>query len=490
MKRPDLHGPERRLLALAAAIGILSFVTTLAYFYRAPAFDDAFITATFARNLAHGYGLSWTPGGDTFYGPTSLPFTLLLALAERLSLDGPTAARWLGAIGWGVAHACLFLIAVTFFSRPMAAIATAWSAVLLIGPRWSVGMETGLYVAVIIAALLAVQSQAWRTSFALAVTAAALRPDGLIMIGVVGIALLCRTRQPWRSRLVLAARAASPALMAALVGAAIILAFLGTVIPNSLSAKRLFPCDVAGCISPAGLFDALATYVGIGTATFLSVFAVVGMLRLLAARAWGAWPLLFSALGYLTVFTVAKAPGSVWYYAPLAPAIVLCSAYGVAGPWPFRSRSVRWIGAVSLVVAAALTTNTVFAMQHGVAKDGVESARAAVTDRILRDMSERHRAATSVLSFEVGYLGYRIPGKVIDLLGVVTPGLRPCLQGENGSDVLARLAPDYVVVIDQPYVGTACIAGAAELAADYVLLTKVSRDFGHYMDNYVVYRRR
>lgn len=56
--------------------------------------------------------------------------------------------------------------------------------------------------------------------------------------------------------------------------------------------------------------------------------------------------------------------------------------------------------------------------------------------------------------------------------------------------MLERLSPDYVVVIDQPYVGTRCTAGARALRSDYVLLAKVSRDFGYYMDNYLVYRRR
>jgi len=482
--------PDQFFLLFAAAIGILSFVTTLLYFYRAPVFDDAFITATFARNLAHGHGLTWTPGDAAFYGPTSLPFTLLLALAERVGLDGLDAARWLGALGWGVAHACLFLVAITFLSEAMAAVATIWSAVMLIGPRWSVGMESGLYVAAIMAILLAVQSRSWRAAFALAVTAAAIRPDGLIMLGVVSVALLCRSQLPWRSRVTIGARAAWPALAAGLIVAAAIVAVLGTVVPNSLTAKRAFPCDVAGCLTPFGLFDALVASLGLGTATFLSVFAIAGVVRLLAARAWGAWPLLFCALAYLAIFTVARAPGSVWYYAPLAPAIVLCAAYGITGPWPFRSPIVRWIGALSLVVAAALTTRAVLARPQDAAKDGVDPPRAMVTDRILGDMAARKAATASVLSFEVGYLGYRIPGKVIDLLGVVTPGLQPCLHDEDGADVLTRFAPDYVVVIDQPYVGTYCIVGAPGLAVDYTLLARVSRDFGYYMDNYLVYRRR
>jgi hypothetical protein len=180
----------------------------------------------------------------------------------------------------------------------------------------------------------------------------------------------------------------------------------------------------------------------------------------------------------------------VWYYAPLAPALILFSAFGIAGPWPFRTRLVKWIGAAALTTAALLTTQSAFAVQRGKPVKGVEAPRAEVADSILRDMSVRRRSTASVLAFEVGYLGYTIPGKVIDLLGVVTPGLQPCFSREDGSEELERLSPDYVVVIDQPYVGTRCIAGARALRSEYVLLARISRDFGYYMDNYLVYRRR
>ena len=489
--RPDARGrPGRHLVLIAVAIGIVSFTTTLIYSSRAAIFDDAFITATFARNLAHGHGLTWTPGEVAFYGPTSLPFTLLLAVAARLGFDAVTAAVWLGSLGWGVAHACLFLIAVTFLSRPVAIIATCWSAALLVGPRWSVGMETGVYVAVIVSTLLAVQLQTWRWAFGLAVSAAAIRPDGVLMIPIVGIAAICTTRYPWRARIATTLSAAAPAAMAGFSGAIVIFVLLGTVIPNSVAAKRTFPCDVAGCISPAGLFGALAAYVGLGTATFLVVFALVGAVRVLAARAWSAWPMVLCGGAYLAAFTLASAPNSVWYYAPLTPALVLCCAFGIAGPWPFRTRVVRWLGAVSVMAAAVLTTRAVWSTQHGAAKDRVEQPRAAVAESILQNMSARNAAAATVLSFEVGYFGYSIPGRIIDLLGVVTPGLQPCLQGEDGSDVLRRFLPDYVVVIDQPYVATTCIAGAPALKTDYVLLARVSRDFGSYLDNYLVYRRK
>ena len=476
---------------IAVLTGVVAFVATLVYFRSAPAFDDAFISATFARNLSQGQGLTWTPGEPAFYGPTSLPFTLLLALGEWFGIGSLTTARWLGALGWGLVHATMFLVGVTFLAEPIAVITTLWSALLLVGPRWSVGMETGLYVAAIMAALHALQQRAFRAAFAFAVAASLIRPDGLILFGVVAlVAALTVTAPDWRGRFKAVIQAAAPALAAAAAAGILIVIFLGTLVPNSVAAKRAFSCDVAGCISPGGLYQELGGHIGRGAAAFLALFAVVGTGRALAARARGAWPLLVFVFAYLATFTLARAPGSVWYYAPLAPALILFSAFGIAGPWPFRTRPVQWLGAVALIAAVLLTTRAAFAVQPRRSVKGVEPARAEVADSILRDMSVRQRSTASVLSFEVGYLGYTIPGRIIDLLGVVTPGLQPCFSREDGSEVLERLSPDYVVVIDQPYVGTRCIAGARVLQSGYTLLARVSRDFGSYMDNYLVYRRR
>lgn len=481
----------RRRVLIAVLTGVVAFVATLVYFRNAPAFDDAFISATFARNLSQGHGLTWTPGEHAFYGPTSLPFTLLLALGEWLGIGSLTTARWLGALGWGLAHASMFLVGVTFLAEPIAVIATLWSALLLVGPRWSVGMETGLYVAAIMAALNALQQRAFRAAFAFAVAAVLIRPDGLILFAVVAVVALAAVNAPgWRDRIRAVTQAAAPAVSVAAVAGLLIVLCLGTLVPNSVAAKRAFSCDVAGCISPQGLYGELTAYIGRGAGTFLAVFAAAGMIRLLAARAWGAWPLIAFAVVYLATFTLSRAPGSVWYYAPLAPALILFSAFGIAGPWPFRTRVVRWLGAAALTAAVLLTARAVFALPPRKQVQAVEPARAEVAESILRDMSGRRQSTASVMSFEVGYLGYTIPGRVIDLLGVVTPGLQPCFSREDGSEVLERLSPDYVVVIDQPYVGTRCIAGARTLQSGYTLTARVSRDFGYYLDNYLVYRRR
>jgi hypothetical protein len=383
----------------------------------------------------------------------------------------------------------LFLIAVTFLSDVNASMASIWSALLLGGPRLSVGMETGLYVAAIMAALLAVNGRAFRTAFVLAVASVLLRPDGIIAAAAIAGSSWFMLPLPWRERTSLLSRSALPALVLVAIAGLVCLAVFSTVIPHSVVAKRAFSCEITGCFTTGGMLDELVGALGRGTAAFLMFFATPGAMRAIAARLWNAWPLLFWGLTYVFVFGAAKAPASPWYYAPLAPVLTTMTVFGIAGPWPFRTWAVRWIGSACLAAAVVLTTQSVMARPVPRSINGVEPERARLAQTTLDDMSARRVETARVLTFEVGYLGYVIPGRVIDLLGVVTRGEQPCLTHGNGSAALGKIAPDYVVVIDQPYPGTACIASASELSSRYAMLAKVSRDFGYFMDYYVVYRR-
>src|SRR5262245_35851882 len=147
------------------ALGLATFLATVAVFIHSPAFDDAFITATFARNLAHGHGFTWTAGDAAFLGPTSPAYALLLACAERIGVPAVVASLWIGPLGWSVARVLLFAVLRRARSVENAALAVLWSGVLAIGPRLSVGMETGLSVALVFAAIWLADRSAWRGAF-------------------------------------------------------------------------------------------------------------------------------------------------------------------------------------------------------------------------------------------------------------------------------------------------------------------------------------
>src|ERR1700682_3186644 len=49
-------------------------------------FDDAMISMRYARNLAHGYGLVWNPGGERVEGYTNPLWVLFMAMVHFLPI--------------------------------------------------------------------------------------------------------------------------------------------------------------------------------------------------------------------------------------------------------------------------------------------------------------------------------------------------------------------------------------------------------------------
>src|SRR6185295_12951955 len=107
-------------------------------------------------------------------------------------------------------------------------------------------------------------------------------------------------------------------------------------------------------------------------------------------------------------------------------------------PWP-RARAV--------VLAALVAVNAAGTVRL-LRKDPLDrdtrwnEEKHQLAGAVRADMARRGLARAHLLAFEVGYLGYAVPGRVDDLLGIVTPGLQPRLRGEDGNHVLARLRPD------------------------------------------------
>jgi hypothetical protein len=204
-----------------------------------------------------------------------------------------------------------------------------------------------------------------------------------------------------------------------------------------------------------------------------------GYVRLVTGRLSGANGL-FLLWGpcHLAVLTVAHAPDSPWYYAPLVS--VLYAAAGCGLGW-LRG----WFGASALAIAVALSSTAAI---RRIADDPLgahtqwNAERRQLAESILGDLVKHHRAAAHVLAFEVGYLGWAIPGRVDDLLGLVAPGWQPCLRGEDPDAVMSRLHPDYVVIVDAAeYRPTACILHSARLREDYLRITSLARPWGqHY----------
>src|SRR5262249_17069495 len=81
-------GLYSRALALAASLALL---LAHAWSYRFLT-DDAFISFRYARNLSHGAGLVFNPGGDRVEGYSNFLWVVLLAAADKVGVRPEIAA--------------------------------------------------------------------------------------------------------------------------------------------------------------------------------------------------------------------------------------------------------------------------------------------------------------------------------------------------------------------------------------------------------------
>jgi hypothetical protein len=351
------------------------------------------------------------------------------------------------------------------------------------------GMESGLFTALALLALL-LQAEGRRRAAGLAAALATLtRPEGLLLLAL----LLGHDLFPVRPRgaaLGRATRALGPSVALLALALGLEAAYFGTLLPNAVIAKLAFDCGVAGCFSPLSFASLLAERLGRPAAVVLLAGAGLGFVRA-AISAEGRSQLLFqwSAL-HAGALLAARAPDAPWYYAPLLPATLVAYAHGLAAPaarFPRMARAGRLALAATVALTAASTAWRVARDPLGARVEwNLEKRQLAAA--VLDDMGRHRQASARLLAFEVGYLGWAVPGRVDDMLGVVTPGLQPCLQGRDPDAALRSLDPDYVVVIDDPsHRATSCIAGAALRSASLRTLVRTPRRWGH---DYVVFARR
>jgi arabinofuranosyltransferase len=169
--------------------------------------DDAWIHQTYARNLARTGQLSYVPGWPSA-GSTSPLWTVLLSIGYLLGLDYRLWTYFLGAAGLALTAWTAYRLAHRLFPDQL------WAAPLtglLCALEWHLiwaafsGMETILFTWL---ALLTMNLQlaicrspfaVRRSLFAITGIVAGLltlaRPEGLLLVGLVGLALL---RRAWR----------------------------------------------------------------------------------------------------------------------------------------------------------------------------------------------------------------------------------------------------------------------------------------------------
>jgi hypothetical protein len=470
--------PLRLLLLLAGLVACLRYlfaeISRLKGGLGFP-LDDSWIHLQFARNLAHGVGLSYNPG-DLVTGSTAPLWTAFLALLFLLPGNVVVWTQLLGiALYLAGIDATWRLSRELGLDRGLAALATA----LTLATSWLVwsalsGMEIPLFVLLSLWGMilhLRERADPERPPLSLAVLAVAVlaRPEGVLLLLLAFLDRLLvfdadpASQKPrWRrpsSRTLLAGAALAAC---ALAGSFFFYGWTGgSVLPTTYAAKgggevrHLLP-DLRYLSNVIGLFfrpQPLATLLAAG-----GTVALAG--RLGTPRDRGLLPALWLLGMPLAYSLLTPGPTKMLgnfgrYYFPLFPVLAILAALALEPltrlPLPSPLRGI--LGALG---AAALLAPTIGALVQGETFYAQNVANVEESDVAIARWLAGHVPPDALLAVnDIGAIKYLLPNRIIDLASIATPEIgrevnRATAAGTPWTDAmmaaLERRHPEYVVI--------------------------------------------
>ena len=406
-------------------------------------YDDAFITLRYARNFAEGRGFVYNPAEGGL--GTSSPFygMVLGSLSRVTGADPLWLANWFSAFALAVAGWYTFRLVLEDFGLFAAAVAGASVAInpMLVsvwGGEWLVAiaaMAAGFYYYRV--------DRLTAASVALSL-AVLLRGEAVFGAAIVLVHASLTGRHG-----VLRALAVSAALGVIWAGTAWVV--IGHVMPTTLATKQLH--------GRSGMFF-----------TYLAGFDLVGrqMIRAdkqmlaLAVLAWhGA---LFAALkrgvslliGLWVVTHVAfyawmHLPFYHWYIAPVVFGLSVAAGIGVAAIVAYTSLVVpnRAAARAISVAVALLLSAAMLAAEARSTRAWIRAKpdpREALSNSVGTWLAGHSAGDASVAYVEIGRIGYYSRRRIVDPMGLITPGAAQKVADRDFGWAVYRYKPDYYIV--------------------------------------------
>ena len=417
-----LRKPAWVVLPMIAFVGPL----LIGILQRAPVYDDPYILMRYGDHLANGMGWRFNPDSSTDNAVTSPLYVLLIAAGTTVGGSPEFWSTCIYILAWGAGGIALASILFHDGRRVGGWIACGLYSLspLLANVR---GMETSVYLLILIASIWAFQREKWVLLGSLLAILGMARPDGYLL-GILLIAWLFVRR-----------RAVALKSLYSFVGIGAVWAIVsyvitGGLVPSTVAAKiALRQSDYWGGMF--GFLDGLRQggITGLGNVPLgtverldvvvLTVTAAVGtVLAFRTKRDHAMMMLTSSALIVVFIYgIVLRVPGTFpWYYAPWALWVIAGVAVALDEAARYGARQERRYGVVA--TAAALSASAVAAV-------GLSSTVELGPNEHRRDYREvaawiDHDATDphpTVATLEIGTIGYFSRAHIIDYLGLLDP---------------------------------------------------------------------
>jgi hypothetical protein len=526
MRRPahlaNLFGntPAKRwitlaLIALAIAARLIPGPRTI---------DDAFITFRYARNIVHGVGFVYN-AGERVLGTTTPIYTLLMAALSLVthSENFPILALVANALADGFSTYLLYHLGRRLSNSPL----VGWAAALL----WAIspmsvsfaigGMETSVFILLMLATFTAHIERRLYASAILAGLSFLTRPDAALIVALLVGQLLLEDLQSLRPN------AHSQGVRRFDIGYWVLVfviviapwfifatAYFGSPLPQSVSAKTL-----AYRLPPeAGLGRFIQHFsvpffesdvLDVGGLIRLILYLTLYLAAMLAAfrrepRTRSA-PLLAYPLLYAAAFSVANPLIFRWYLAPPLPAYMLGILLGIhqvlSVPYRIPKSGIRhWV--LGAVVAVYLVTGLrawTLHPDHGPDRPAPKMAYIELEllyHQVAADLKPLVNADTVIAAGDIGALGYDTGARILDTLGLISPQTLRYYPLDPNVYVGAYAIPPQLILNEGPewlvspevYIRKGLLPNE-QFQARYQLYQKINTDI-YASDGLLVFRRR
>jgi hypothetical protein len=526
-------------LLLPAAIFFLAIAARLLPGPRT--IDDAFITYRYARNILEGSGFLYNPGEHVL--GTTTPLYTALMVAQAIFTGGaqapfPQLALLTNALADGLS--CLLLLALG--RRLGSALAGCGAALVWAIAPFSVtfaigGLETSVYVLLLLAVSSAHLEGQHKLAAFLAALALLTRPDALILIGPIFLdrawQLFQDTRRAGRAALDLRALTGEALAfgLPALLWIGFAWLYFGSPIPHSITAKSL----AYRLGAEAGFIRLLQHYstpfleqITFGAAGIALGFVLYPALYLLGSlqalrQSRRIWPFLAYPWLYFAAFAIANPLIFRWYLTPPLPALILViltgadrllcdlgkalqrgkatSRPGPAGQTSRLATAVR-MGVVILLPFLLSLRGWQTLPDHGLQRPAPEMAWYKLellyheaAGLLSAEIEQRGQELPTLAAGDVGVLGFHTPTRILDTVGLNSPQstdyypLDPQYYVINYAippELILDNRPDYVILLE--VYGRKGLLKDARFLENYRLLYKLPTDI-YGSDGMLVYAR-
>lgn len=404
--------------------------------------DDALITLTYAKNLAHGNGFVYNAPPATF-GTTSPLWTLMTAALGAVA--GPDAlpiiALWLSALCW------LGIVWIFFLGWRMWGLgrlgAAFVSLLLATSFRPNLGMEQPTFELLLLGLCLLT----FQKRFLFAGLAGGLlflsRGEGALAVALSGVCALYMG-QGWRGAVANGLRLSAGFWVVAVPWLLYAWRTFGKILPDTLQSKMqqgLLPGyeQFQDALLRAVVFE----WPGEGIAILPLQWGLVLLGIYAAARASG--PLRW-LLGWTVIYTVAYTLLHVadfwWYEIPVYWTWLICLGVGILKlPWPVSRLPLRW--RYALVIALAVLIAGARAYWQPTGPGEKNDVHADIYRPAAIWLQERAPATATLGTTEVGYLGYYTTLQIVDQFGLITPEALALADPHDTAGFLRRFRPDF-----------------------------------------------